>query len=188
MAAIATCGSPRQAWAQLGDTRELETRGNRWFYVMGRLASGATEKSANAQIQTIARRMAELSPATNKERRAAVVSDLHFRMQQAGTNGLALLAIVFLVVMISSVNVANLLLSRAGVRGKEMAVRLALGAGRWRLIQQLMAENILLGILGFAGGIAIGNWLIQILPSLMVQPPGFYNAIDFQFDSRVLLF
>jgi putative ABC transport system permease protein len=178
----------RQAWTQLGNVKELETRGNRWFYVMGRLAPGASERSANAQIQTIARRMAEISPATNKERRAAVVSDLHFRMQQAGTNGLMLLAVVFLVVMISSVNVANLLLSRAGVRGKEMAVRMALGAGRWRLIRQLMAENILLGVLGLAGGIAIGRWLIEILPALMVQPPGFYNAIDVQFDSRVLLF
>ncbi len=178
----------RHAWALLGQTEELETRGNRWFYVMGRLAPGATEKSANAQIETIARRMANAFPATNKNRRAALISDLHFRMEQAGTNGLALLAIVFLVVMISSVNVANLLLSRAGVRGKEMAVRLALGAGRWRLVQQLMAENILLGFLGLAGGIAIGAWLIEILPSLMVQPPGFYNAINFQFDSRVLIF
>jgi predicted permease len=178
----------RQAWTSLGDVSELENRGNRWFYVMGRLAPGATEKSANEQVETIARRMAEAWPASNKNRRAAVVSDLHFRMEQAGTNGLALLAIVLLVVMISSVNVANLLLSRAGVRGKEMAVRLALGAGRWRLIQQLMAENILLGLLGLMGGIAIGSWLIKILPALMVQPPGFYNAIDFQFDSRVLLF
>jgi predicted permease len=178
----------RQSWTSLGDMSELENSGNRWFYVMGRLAPGATEKSANAQVETIARRMAEAWPASNKNRRASVVSDLHFRMEQAGTNGSALLAIVLLVVMISSVNVANLLLSRAGVRGKEMAVRLALGAGRWRLIQQLMAENILLGLWGLAGGIAIGAWLIEILPALMVQPPGFHDAIDFQFDSRVLLF
>ncbi len=178
----------RQAWKVIGSVGDLETRGNRWFHVMGRLAPGATEKSTNAQVETIASRMAEAWPATNKGRRASLVSDLHFRMEQAGTNGVALLAIVLLVVMISSVNVANLLLSRAGIRGKEMAVRLALGAGRWRLIQQLMAENILLGILGLAGGIAIGTWLIEILPALMVQPPGFYNVIDFQFDSRVLLF
>jgi putative ABC transport system permease protein len=178
----------RQAWTRLGDLVELETRGNRWFNVMGRLAPGATEKSANTQIETIVRRLADAWPATNKGRRASIVSDLRFRMEQAGTNGMALLAIVLLVVMISSVNVANLLLSRAGVRGKEMAVRLALGASRWRLIQQLMAENILLGILGLAGGIAIGTWLIEILPALMVQPPGFSNVIDFQFDSRVLMF
>ena len=178
----------RQAWTLLGQSEELETRGNRWFRVMGRLAPGATEKSVNTQVETIAQRMAEAFPATNKNRRAALISDFHFRVEQGGTNGLALLAIVLLVVMISCVNVANLLLSRAGVRGKEMAVRLALGASRWRLIKQLMAENILLGIMGLAGGIAAGAWLIEILPALMVQPPGFHDAIDFQFDSRVLLF
>src|ERR1035438_9474861 len=168
----------RQAWNVIGQPEELETRGNRWFFVMGRMAPGATEKSANTQIETIARRMADAFPATNKNRRAALISDFHFRMKQGGKNGVTLLAIVLLVVMISSVNVANLLLSRAGVRGKEMAVRLALGAGRWRLMQQLMAENILLGLLGLAGGIAVGAWLIEILPALMVQPPGFHDTLD----------
>ena len=179
----------RQSWARLGDVRELESRGNRWFRVLGRLAPGATERSANAQVETIASRMAEAWPATNKGRRAVLVSDLRYRMQQAGTNGLALLGIVLLVVTISSVNVANLLLSRAGVRGKEMAVRLALGAGRFRLIRQLMAENLLLGLAGLVFGIVIGAWLVAILPAMMVQPPGFQTAvIDFQFDSRVFTF
>jgi predicted permease len=178
----------RQAWTQIGSREELETRSSRWFYIMARLAPGASEKSANAQVQGIARRMVETWPATNKNRRAVLMSDLRFRMDQAGTSGMALLAIVLLVVMISSVNVANLLLSRAGSRGKEMAVRLAVGASRWRLIRQLMAENLMLGLLGLIGGIALGAWLIEILPALMVQPPGFYNVLDFQFDSRVLLF
>lgn len=179
---------PRRSWARLGDLKELENRGNRWFRVLGRLAPGATERSANAQVEAIAARMAEAWPATNKGRRAAVVSDFRYRMRQAGANGLALLAIVLLVVTISSVNVANLLLSRAGVRAKEMAVRLALGAGRGRLIRQLMAENFLLGIAGLVLGLFIGVWLIALLPALMVQPPGFSNSIDFQFDSRVSLF
>jgi predicted permease len=178
----------RQAWSRIGDPVELETRGNRWFNVMGRLAPGSTEQSANAQGAAISTRMAEAWPATNKNRRVAVVSDLRYRMEQAGTSGMALLAIVLLVVMISSVNVANLLLSRAGVRGKEMAVRLALGAGRGRLIRQLMTENLLLGAVGLALGIVVGIWLIAILPSLMVQPPGFHSGFDFQFDSRVLAF
>ncbi|HEV2689663.1 MAG TPA: ABC transporter permease, partial [Bryobacteraceae bacterium] len=178
----------RQAWSRIGQPVELETRRSRWFYVVGRLAPGATEQSANAQVETIASRMAEAYPAANKGRRATVVSDLRFRMEQAGTNGVALLAIVLLVVMISSVNVANLLLSRAGARGREMAVRLALGAGRVRLIRQLMTENFLLGAVGLALGLVLGVWLIAILPSLIVQPPGFHISLDFQFDSRVLIF
>jgi predicted permease len=179
---------PRQTWARLGSVQELELPGNRWFHVVARLAPGASEKSANAQVQTIASRLAQTWPASNQGRRASVVSDLHYRMEQAGTNGLALLGIVLLVVMISSVNVANLLLSRAGVRGKEMALRLALGAGRGRLIRQLMTENLLLGAVGLVLGLAIGVWLIAVLPALLVQPPGFYSALDFQFDSRVLEF
>jgi len=178
----------RQSWAQLGDATELERRGNRWFSVIGRLASGATEQSASAQVGAIAGRMAETSPETNRGRRAVAVSDLHYRMEQAGTNGLALLGIVLLVVLISSVNVANLLLSRAGVRGKEMAVRLALGAGRSRLIRQLMAENIVLGMFGLVLGVVIGVWIIAILPALMVPPPGLHSTLDFQFDARVLAF
>jgi predicted permease len=178
----------KQDWARLGNVRELEQRGSRWFHVLGRLASGATEKSSNAEISTIASRMAETWPESNRGRRAVVIPDLRYRLEQAGTNGLALLAIVLLVVLISSVNVANLLLSRAGVRGKEMAVRLALGASRGRLIRQLMTENFLLGVAGLAVGLAIGSLLISILPALIVQPPGLYRAIDFQFDSRVLVF
>jgi predicted permease len=178
----------KKEWARLGNVRELEQRDSRWFHVLGRLAPGATEKSSNAEIAAIASRMADAWPETNRGRRARVIPDLRYRLQQAGTNGLALLAIVLLVVLISSVNVANLLLSRAGTRGKEMAVRLALGASRARLIRQLMTENFLLGIGGLAIGLAIGSLFISILPALIVQPPGLYRAIDFQFDSRVLVF
>lgn len=179
---------PHQAWAQLGDAGELETPKSRWFNVLGRLAPGANARSANAQTQTIAARMAGTWPATNQGRRAMAMSDLDYRLEQAGTNGLVLLGIVLLVVMISSVNVANLLLSRAGSRGREMAVRLALGAGPGRLVRQLMAENFLLGVFGFVFGVAIGGLLIGILPALMVPPPGFSAPSDFRFDSRVLFF
>src|SRR5260370_27375312 len=109
-------------------------------------------------------------------------------MKEAGSTGLALLSIVLLLVMISSVNVANLLLSKAGVRGKEMAVRLALGAGRGRLIRQLMIENFLLGALGLVFGLVIGVLLVAILPALVVQPSGLPGAPAFYFDSRVLIF
>ncbi|HLJ46125.1 MAG TPA: ABC transporter permease [Bryobacteraceae bacterium] len=179
---------PRQTWAQLGDVTELERRSGRWFHVLGRLAPGSNVKTANAQIEALAHHMAEAYPDTNRGRRASVVGDLSYRIEQAGGVGEGLLAIVLLVVAICSVNVANLLLSRAGIRGREMAVRLALGAARGRLIRMLMIENFLLGAAGLILGLAMGFWLISTLPALMVQPPGMFVAIDFQFDSRVLVF
>ncbi len=176
------------SWSRLGDVQELERRGNRWFHVIGRLAPGLGVRAAEEQVRAIATRLSNDWPATNRGRRAAVESDMRYRLEQAGTNGLALLAIVLLVVIISSVNVANLLLSRAGFRSREMAVRVALGAGRGRLARQLMTENVLLGMLGLALGLVIGAALIEILPALMVQPPGLDASADFQFDGRVLLF
>lgn len=69
-----------------------------------------------------------------------------------------------------------------------MAIRLAIGAGRARLIRQLMTENFLLGLAGLALGLAIGALITSILPALIIQPPGFFVPIDFNFDSRVLSF
>jgi predicted permease len=179
---------PRQTWAALGSVDELAGRGTRWFRVMGRLASHAALESANVQVQTIAARMRADWPATNQGRRAAIVSDFRYRLERAGTNGLVLLAIVLLVVLISSVNVANLLLFRAGFRGREMAVRLALGARRGRLVRQLIAENVLLGAAGLVLGLAIGALLVAFLPTMLVAPPGLHATREFAFDSRVLLF
>ncbi len=179
---------PDTMWPDLGDAKELVTRDNRWFRVLARLSPRLSLASANAQVEAIAQRMAETSPSTNRDRRATVISDFDYRLDQAGANAVALLAIVALVVLISSVNVANLLLSRAGLRGTEMAIRLAIGAGRARLIRQLMTENFLLGLAGLALGLAIGALITSILPALIIQPPGFFVPIDFNFDSRVLSF
>jgi predicted permease len=179
---------PRQSWSQLGNADELEARGGRWFRLVGRLAPGASVREANAQIDTVTRRLEEAWPRTNRGRRARCVSDLSYRFEQAGTGGLALLGIVILVVAISSVNVANLLLSRAGVRAREMAVRMALGADRSRLVRQLMVENALLGAAGLVLGLALGAALIAILPSLIMAPPGFESRVKFLLDSRVFFF
>ena len=179
---------PIQSWSQIGDPRELENRGNRWFRVLGRTAPGATATAANAELQTIAQQMAAAYPATNTSRRFHAIPDLKHRLDRAGMVGIGLLAIVFLVVMICSVNVANLLLSRAGFRQKEMAVRLALGASRVRLVRQLMAENTLLGLAGLALGLILGDAIVSILPALLVQPPGFSSTTEFHFDQRLLAF
>jgi putative ABC transport system permease protein len=176
------------AWSQLGDPAELQARAGRWFHVVGVLAPRASLRQANAQILTAAQRMATTYPQTNTRRSAVAVSDLRYRLDEAGSNGLALLGIVLLVIVISSVNVANLLLSHATARRTEMAVRLSMGADRYRLVRQLMMENVALGGVGVALGIALGDLIIHALPSLIVAPPGFISAIEFKLDDRVLLF
>src|SRR5207302_10970535 len=102
--------------------------------------------------QIIAGRLAAEWPETNRARRVRVVSDLDYRLEQAGTNGLVLLGVVLLLVLLSSANIANLLLARSARRSGEIAVRLSLGAQRCRLIRQLMTENVVLGIGGLIAG------------------------------------
>jgi predicted permease len=176
------------AWKQLGEPEELEARGGRWFQVAGLLAPHATLREANAQVGAVAQRAAAAYPQTNTGRLAVAVSDLRYRMDAAGTNGLALLGIVLLVIVISSVNVANLLLSRAAARQTEMAIRLSIGADRLRLVRQLMVENVVLGACGVVFGLALGSVIIRVLPSLIVAPPGFISAVQFKLDDRVLVF
>ena len=177
----------QQTWNQLGDAQELQLRDNRWFNVLGTLAPHANLQEANTQFQTAAQRMAAAYPQTNAKRSAVAVSDLRYRMDTAGTNGLALLAIVLLVIVISSVNVANLILSRGAARSTEMAIRLSMGADRSRLVRQLMTENFVLGAAGIVFGIFLGEFIIRLLPSLIIAPPGFLSAVEFKLDDRVLL-
>ena len=164
------------------------SRGSRWFNVVGRLAPGASVERARSQIQIIAGRLAKEWPASNAGRAANVVPDFDYRLKRAGTNGITLISVAFLVVLLCCLNVASLLLSRNLSRRTEFAVRLSLGVHRLRLARQLMTENALLGIAGLALGVALGGALIRILPTLFVPPPGFDARLHFEFDARVLIF
>lgn len=179
---------PTQSWLRLSSRDDLTSRGFRWFRVLGRLSPGVSVSAANAQVQVIARRLASAWPATNRGRSARVLSDLDYRLQLAGMKGIVLLLAVLLLLLLSSVNVANLLLARGARRSREIAVRLSLGSARWRVAQQLMTENFVLGFAGLLAGLALGFALIQSLPFFLVQPPALQPALSFYLDSRVLLF
>jgi predicted permease len=179
---------PPQSWVRLAGHGDFEQRGFRWFQVLGRLAPGASVEAALAQTQTVAARLAADWPATNAGRSAIVMTDFRYRLEAAGPSAIALLVIVLLLVLLCSVNVANLLLARGAARSREIGIRAALGAGRARLVFQLMTENLLLGLLGLAAGLMVGSGLITLLPHLMVKAPGFSVPLDFQLDQRVLLF
>src|SRR5262249_13658600 len=145
-------------------------------------------KSAGAEVGAIAAVMAREFPESNGGRGARVVSDFDYRLENAGLNAVALLGLVLLVVLITCGNVANLLLPRGAARAKGLAGRSAIGASRPRLVRELFIESLLLGGAGALAGITIGAWLIRLLPSLMIPPPGFQSPLLFHADMRVFFF
>ena len=179
---------PPETWTLLSGAGEFTRRDARWFNVLARRAVGVSAAAANTEVGALASTLAREFPESNRGRGARVISDLDYRLEQGGVNAVALLALVLLVVLITCVNVANLLLARAAGRTRELAVRVALGAGRRRLLRQLMLESALLGAAGAAAGIVVAMWLIRVLPALLVQPPGFQSPLLFETDVRVVLF
>ena len=174
---------------------ELATPTNRRglvFNVTGRLKPGVTVQQAEANLKTIARQLEQEYPNDNKGRSVTLVPlaqatiNPGFRDNIVKAGGL-LMTIVGLVLLIACANVANLLLARAAARQKEIAVRLSLGAGRGRLIMQLLTEGTLLACIGGAAGLLLAYWAQGLLWSF--RPPFLAaDAIDLQPDMRVLMF
>jgi predicted permease len=184
---------PAETWAALGDPAELTSREFRWFNLLGRLAPGATVAQANEQASATALALQSADPAANHGRGARVVSDFKYRMSNAGAGGLVLFAIVGCVVLLATVNVAHLLLARGLSRAPEVALRISLGASRWAVARQLLVENLLLGVLGLAAGLALAAGIAAALPHLLVTEPAMLVTVgsgqtSFQLDGRVFAF
>jgi len=162
------------------------------FNITGRLKPGVTVQQADANLKTIARQLEQEYSNDNKGRSVTLVPlaqatiNPGFRDNIVKAGGL-LMTIVGLVLLIACANVANLLLARAAARQKEIAVRLSLGAGRGRLIMQLLTEGTLLACIGGAAGLLIAYWAQGLLWSF--RPPFLAaDAIDLHPDMRVLMF
>jgi macrolide transport system ATP-binding/permease protein len=168
----------------------LEGRDNRVLTVKGRLRPGVSIRQAQAEFATLAKGLAQTYPDTNHDRTIAVRTELETRIDHDGPDA-ALIAMLLglsaMVLLVACANVASLLLSRARARSREMAVRLAIGAGRTRLVRQLLTESLLIGLAGGVLSLAVARLGLVLVQRIQV-PTDMPLAFNFQLDARVLLF
>jgi putative ABC transport system permease protein len=167
-----------QVWTPLSrDSGEMRNRANRYMGVMGLLKPGENIKAAESELQTIAARLAAEHPDTDKELGVRLTPFRDWVVRDVKTSLWILMGAVMLILLIACANVANLLMARAASRRKEMAIRRALGASRWRVMQQLLAESLLLATLGGAAGLLIALWGVDALMGLL---PESWNNLKLQ--------
>lgn len=154
--------------------------------VLGRLKSGVSLQQAQTEMETIAARLADQYPETNREKSVNLIPLQSFLVAGLQAKLWILFAAVGFVLLIACANVANLTLSRAVTRQREMAVRTALGAGRLRIVRQLLTESVMLSLTGGALGLLLGKWGMDALAanSAVNLPPN----VTVKLDATVLLF
>jgi predicted permease len=173
--------------------KQLEYRGDHWMNAIGRLKPGVSLAQASAEFSAIANRLNQAYPDTRShDTQAKVLAETEGRFEDMGTifksGGAIAMAIVGLILLIACANVANLMLARAAARRKEIGIRLALGANRWRLIRQLLTESLLLALAGGGVGLLVAVWVTKLMQGFV--PILQYTIVKdfFAVDSRALWF
>jgi len=161
----------QQFWAPLAlKSAEKSERAKETLATVGRLKDGATLEAARAEMETLWTQLQRQYPSANRERELSVVS-LRAQLVDGDSRAfvILLLFVAGFVLLIACVNVANLQLSRAGSRRREIAIRVALGATRIRLIRQLLTESVVLAIMGGAVGLLLAVWGVSVLRTNMPE-------------------
>jgi macrolide transport system ATP-binding/permease protein len=168
---------------------KLEDRGARWIESYARLKPGVTREQGQAEISAVAKRLESDYPDTNRGRSAQLWPLWQTPFNNAGTLLPTLeimLGVVFFVLLIACANVGNLLLVRSFARRHEMTVRLAIGAGRGRLVRQLLTEGVILSAFGTVGGLLVAHWCRHALVLLFPARAGVAMHLPGEIDWRVL--
>ena len=178
----ALAGAPQQ--------NELEARGARVLRVVGRLKPGVSVGQASAEAEVIGRQLAQAYPETNRTCALKVGTYWQTQIDQfsmAAVGFLLMLCLAGIVLLIACANIMNLMLSRSSARAREIALRLAVGAGRARLIRQLLTESLLIAICGGALGLVVAQASANTFSRFRI-PSDIPMVFDFGIDSQVLLF
>jgi macrolide transport system ATP-binding/permease protein len=175
-----------------GSDAWITQRGNHWLELMGRLKPGVTRDQAASALTAVAMRLeSEYPEERNKNVRVQVLEERQGRWSDlSGTvrlsSGLAMV-VVALVLLVACANVANMMLARSVARRREIGIRLALGAGRWRVVRQLLTESVMLALMGGALGLILSFWMTDAMTSFF-PVIAYQIVLDVAPDSRALIF
>ncbi|HXP59308.1 MAG TPA: ABC transporter permease, partial [Dongiaceae bacterium] len=168
---------------------EALSRDGHWLLAYARLKAGVSVEQARAELDTISKRIAKDNPKSNKDWGAIIVPYAATRVWKELRQSLHVLqAAVGAVLMIACANLANLTLARGLARGREVAIRAALGAGRWRLVRQFLTESLLLSSAGGFLGVLVGYGAMAALKGTAMPASSLPYTADVEIDGRVLLF